>query len=242
MAVKTANLINLQRQLDLAFPKRKGPDGWIGNDIHWLRISGHNPDDTPGSKPAWDGDPDSIAEVRALDVAADLGDPDVTSTELVRHLVALPGIATVFRYFIHKGFIYHVRDGYNPVAFDGDPHAGHIHAEGAWTQAADNNSTFDFRLDDLVSLSAADKTWLISTIDARLKAWATVDPIASIYKRTGYSANEFPKAFADGVAALTSKIDMVSAQISAASHDGPVTQEQVTAAFEQALRKAFAAE
>jgi hypothetical protein len=150
---KTANVENLQRQLDAAFRRRKKPDGWIGDTAHQGRASGHNPDDTPGSKPAWDGDPDSTAEVRDLDVKANLGD-GVDGQDLVDHLIRLPGLATVIRYLIHRGHIYHQRNGFTAVRFAGDPHNEHVHIEGAWAQAADNNATFDFHLEDIAMPSA----------------------------------------------------------------------------------------
>ena len=117
---------------------------------------GHNPDDTAGSRPAWDGDPDTLAEVRALDVAVDLGD-GVTGQDLVNHLIRLPKLATVIRYLIHRGRIYHERHGFEPQAFDGDPHTDHVHAEGAWTQAGDNNVSFDCQREGIpVALNADD--------------------------------------------------------------------------------------
>lgn len=148
MAVLTAGLRNLERQLDAAFPDRVRPDGWIGDEAHRKRTSGHNPDDTPGSKPAWDGDPDSVAEVRALDVAADLGD-GVTGQQLVDHLIRLPGLARVIRYLIHRGRIWHERNGFAPEPFDGDPHSDHVHVEGAWSQAGDNDGSFDYQLEEI---------------------------------------------------------------------------------------------
>jgi hypothetical protein len=155
MAALTDGLKNLQRQLDAAFPHRHRPDGWIGDAAHRGRTSSHNPDDTPGSKPAWSADPDSLAEVRALDVDADLG-PDVSSQQLVDHLIRLPKLSTVVRYLIHKGRIYHARTGFLAERHTGAPHDGHIHFEGAWSQAGDNNATFDYRLEEITMPSAAE--------------------------------------------------------------------------------------
>lgn len=167
MAVLTLGLKNLQRQLDTTFPDRHRPDGWLGDAAHKMRTSGHNEDDTKGSKPAWDGDPDNLPEVRALDVAADLGD-GVDSQEVVDHIRALPGLATVVRYLIHHGRIYHARTGFAAEDYDGsNPHDHHIHVEGAWTQAADNNTTFDYRLQEVpVAFTPADKTWLTAQLKA----------------------------------------------------------------------------
>lgn len=167
MAVLTAGLRNLQDQLDAAFPGREKPDGWLGDAAHRTRTSSHNPDDTAGSKPAWDGDGDKLREVRALDISAHLGE-GVDSLDVVRHLCRLPKLAEVIRYLIHRGHIYHARNSFEPEDYDGaNRHDGHIHAEGAWTQAADNNTSFDFRLQEVpVALTNADKEWLKETVEA----------------------------------------------------------------------------
>lgn len=174
MAVLTDGLKNLQRQLDAAFPDRHRPDGWLGDAAHRARTSGHNPDDSAGSRPAWNGDGDSKAEVRALDVSADLGD-GVDSLDVVKHLIKLPNFKTVVRYVIHRGHIYHADNGFKADDYDGDnPHTKHVHFEGAWTQAADNNTTYNFHLEDVpVALNAADKAYISSLInasEARIKA------------------------------------------------------------------------
>jgi hypothetical protein len=160
--VRTKGLRNLQRQMDARFPNRVKPDGWIGNEEHRKRISGHNPDDTAGSKPAWNGDPDSVPEVRAIDVAADLGD-GWRGRDLVAHLITLPNLGTVVRYLIHEGQIWHSRTGFQPEDFDGDAHTGHVHVEGAWSQAGDENETYDFHLERIMAeptaAQIADAVW-----------------------------------------------------------------------------------
>lgn len=166
MAVRTAGARHFQRQLDAAFPDRDGPDGWIGDAAHRARTSGHNPDDTPGSRPAWDGDPDNLAEVRAVDVKRRLG-AGVDGQDLVDHLTRLPGLSGVIRYLIHAGRIYHARTGFRPQPHDGAPHDEHVHVEFAWSQAADQNTTFDYRLEEIpMALTAADKQWIAARIDA----------------------------------------------------------------------------
>lgn len=166
MAVRTKNLANLQAQLDAVFPDRHRPDGWIGDPAHKGRTSGHNPDDTPGSRPAWNDDPDQLAEVRALDVSADLG-PGVDPHAVVRHLCQLPRLSTVVRYIIFAGKIYHARANFSPADYDGsNPHDKHIHIEGAWSQAADGNSRFDFHLEEIaMALTDADKRWITDLIE-----------------------------------------------------------------------------
>lgn len=147
---KTLNVINLENQFNVRFPHRdKASDGWIGDETHKLRRSGHNPDDTPGSKPAWDGDPDSLQEVRDKDLDSDLGEPGTTMDDVVTHLIQVPRFSTVCRYLIWNGHWWHADTGFEKRVFDGDPHTEHLHYEGAWTQTADNNISFNFRLDDI---------------------------------------------------------------------------------------------
>lgn len=161
---KTAGMRNFERQLDAAFPDRARPDGWIGDQAHRGRTSSHNPDDTRGSRPEWNGDPDRVPEVRAVDVAKNLG-PGVAMATIVDHLRALPKLGTVVRYLIFDGKIYHERNDFRPADFDGDPHRDHLHVTFAFTQAADDNTSFDYRFEEIpVALTDADKAFIRQTV------------------------------------------------------------------------------
>jgi hypothetical protein len=216
MAVLTAGLRNLQRQLDAAFPGRAGPDGWLGDAAHRARTSGHNPDDTAGSRPAWDGDADSTAEVRAVDVDADLG-PGVDGQHLVNHLVRLPGLAGVVRYLIHRGRIYHARTGFLAEPYDGDnPHNEHIHIEGAWAQAADNNTSFDYRLEEIpVPLTIADAELVVDRLMARTIPGhgSFGGTVATRMARTGNLANISVPALAAAVQTLSDTVATLSGDL-----------------------------
>ena len=184
MAVLTQGLRNFERQLDEAFPRRARPDGWIGDEAHRQRTSGHNPDDTFGSKPAWDGDTDRIPEVRSLDIKVDLGD-GIVGQDLVDHLIQLPALGTVIRYLIHRGLIYHARAGFRPVRYDGDNrHDHHVHVEGAWTQAGDTNTTYDYLLEDIpVALTENDWKKLSALVATHVED-AMVDAIKALTTAT----------------------------------------------------------
>ncbi len=147
----TDGLEHLKLSINERFPNRdKTSDGTWGDKAHQAETSGHNPDDTPGSKPEWNGDPDNAPEVRAEDVDSDLNDPDVNAQELVDHIRHLPNVASVLRYIIYNRKMYHERDNFAPTDYTGaSAHTEHIHFSGAFSQAADNNKTFDYKLNEL---------------------------------------------------------------------------------------------
>jgi hypothetical protein len=149
--ILTAGLQNLRSQVNAAFPGRdRTSDGTIGDAAHQAETSSHNPDDTAGSTPEWNGDPDSTPEVRAWDMDSDLH-AGVTAQQLVDHLRALSGLSSVIRYMIYNRRIYRASNGWAAEDYSGpSAHTEHVHFTGAFTQAADNNTTFDYRLGDLV--------------------------------------------------------------------------------------------
>lgn len=183
--ILTLGLQNLRRQVDAVFPDRdRTSDGTIGDAAHQAETSGHNPDDTPGSRPEWNGDPDSVPEVRAWDMDSDLSE-GVTAQELVDHVRALPGVSSVIRYLIYNRTMYHVSTGFAPKPYTGaSAHTEHVHFSGAYTQAADNNTSYNYRLEEIpVALTAADKTWIqeqIASVTAADKPQADGTPTSKI--------------------------------------------------------------
>lgn len=175
MAVLVTPLADLRTQLNEAAPNRdKSSDGWIGDEAHQDRTSSHNPDDTSGSKPEWDGDSDKIAEVRAVDFDTDLR-AEFTMRDFVKLLVTQcrAGLHPYIRYIIFDGVIYHKhRNNYEAREYTGnDQHTGHCHVNSEFDQASDTAHA-DYHLEDLVALSAADKEWIKDQFDAAVSAGA----------------------------------------------------------------------
>lgn len=271
LASKTAGMLNFERQLSKAFPNRALPDGWIADEFH-TGTSSHHPDDTPGSKPEWDGDPDSVQDVRAVDVKKSLGSP-VTLRRVFEHMAKLPNLRSVVRYMIHQGKIWHERNDFIPVDHDGDSHPNHGHVTFAFTEAADDNTTFNYRFEELVDMPLTDAEYDRIADEVVAKFWTTPYGSESYPTRTPRNfardlhaerdyavgdgkgaayANVKAGSFLDIVGKMAQQnpgvietdpeaialaiLPALSAAIIAELPEGTLTEEQVQAASERAVR------
>jgi hypothetical protein len=247
----TPGMKHLGNSFNNRFSGRDGAsDGALGDYAHTQERSGHNPDDTSHHNAEWDGDSDSTPEIRAIDVDDDLRDPDVSMQDVIDHMRALPGLASVIRYMIYNRKIYRASNGFRPEDYTGaSAHTEHAHFSGAYTQSSDANTTFDFKFDQLgdpvAKLDADDYT---KTAEA---VWAA--------KWGGDAATDqagerlaILLGVKDSLAALTTLVvsqsaataDEIAAALAplliAAMPEGTLTQDQVEEAVKDALRSGTA--
>lgn len=216
--ILTKGLSNLRDQINEAFPDRdKASDGTIGDEAHQAETSGHNPDDTAGSRAEWNGDPDSTPEVRAVDIDSDLRAAPATAQQLVDHIRGLPGVASVLRYMIYNRKIYKASNDWRAEAYDGpSAHTEHIHFSGAYSQAADNNTTFNFRLEEIpVALTSADKAWILGAVVDAVEAavWNHTETVDGYDRRTGADVSRVEQRRAQMQTELTACVTAVGAKV-----------------------------
>jgi hypothetical protein len=150
--VLTRGMQTLWDQFYAAFPDAdRTSSGKVGDLAHQKEsASGHNPDLTGNAE--WK-DGDAKNEVRAIDLDDDLRTPGVTMGMVVDHLRGLPGVSAVLRYIIYDRKIYEASNDWRGRPYTGpSPHTEHAHFSGQRTQASDENTTFDFRFEELLAM------------------------------------------------------------------------------------------
>lgn len=135
-------LLAFDRELTTVAPNRTLPTWYQGDRAHQQHSSGHNADDTPGSK-AESQDTDSIPEIRAGDYRLPLNSPIFTAEQLVQYLVqeCRAGRITWIKYIIFNRRIWSASDGWVTRAYNGsNPHDQHFHISAKSDTASENNT------------------------------------------------------------------------------------------------------
>lgn len=216
--ILTKGLSNLRDQVNEAFPDRdKASDGTIGDAAHQAETSGHNPDDTAGSKAEWNGDSDNTPEVRAWDMDSDLRATPATAQQVVDHVRGLNNVEAVLRYIIYNRKIYKAENDWKAEAYTGpSAHTEHIHFSGAYSQAADNNTSFNFRLEEIpVALTAADKAWILGTVVDAVEAavWNHTENVDDYDRRAGGDLAHIEERRAAMEGNLTASVNTVGTKL-----------------------------
>jgi hypothetical protein len=139
--VLVAWAVSLRAAINTIAPTRdKASDGSIGDQAHASGVSGHNPDDTPGTT-AERQDADSIPEVRAIDVDKDLRQGStITMLKIIQAILASPAERNRLIYIIFNRVIWSASNGWQPREYNGpNPHTEHAHFSG--NPAADTNGS-----------------------------------------------------------------------------------------------------
>lgn len=128
--VVTKSLGRLKSDFNTTFPnKDKSSDGTIGDTAHQAETSGHNPDDTSGSK-SESTDADNIAEVRAIDVDNDLH-ATANMQDVINRMLQTPNDLKRLTYIIYNHQIWRKKNGWKKETYNGSsPHTEHAHFSG----------------------------------------------------------------------------------------------------------------
>jgi hypothetical protein len=220
----TPGLKNLGNQINEWAPDRFGDsDGAVGDYAHTQEDSGHNPDDTSHHNAEWDGDKDNKPEIRAIDVDIDFNNGS-NAQALVDHIVGLRP-SSVLRYVIYNKRIYRATSGWptKGEVYDGpSAHTEHVHFSGAYSDASDENTSYNYKLEEIpVALTAADKQWLLETVVDAVEAavWnhMELDPLSTATPqgsgRTGGWVRMMEKRRFDMQADLEAKLDGIMAAV-----------------------------
>src|SRR5687768_9385263 len=186
---------------EIAPDRDKASDGSIGDALH-SSSSDHTPDEISDALRGRDSD--SSNEVHARDFDADLRVPGLSMEMVVQHILARcrSGEERRLGYIIFNRRIWSASAGWAQRTYTGpNPHDKHAHFSASYDTAREA-STASWHLEDLMALSAADKSDVRTIVKEELNAFGKRDPLASIYARTGYLANNFAPGIAKAVAEL----------------------------------------
>jgi len=234
-------LVKLRAEFNEIAPDRdKASDGSIGDTAHaGGGTSDHLPDEDFSA--LRDKDSDATNEVHAIDVDTGLNVPGLSMESVVQFLLSRcrSGAENRLRYIIYNRRIWSASSSWRQQRYTGpNPHDKHAHFSASYASAREA-STASWHLEDLVALTADDRTDIRTIVREELSSYSGRDPIASIYARTGYLANQF-------AGAALGQLANVSAQLTGIAGADPVDEQSIIAGVlaglsPQALGQAFMA-
>lgn len=141
MAVVVKALKAFDAELTSIAPKRTLPTWFLGDARHRKSASGHNADDTPGSKSEYT-DSDNVAEIRAGDYRLPLN-ASFTAEQLIQWLVkeCRAGRIKWIAYIIYNKRIWTAKNGWVTQSYNGsNPHDHHFHISCKADTASENST------------------------------------------------------------------------------------------------------
>lgn len=233
--VVTASLARLMADFRTTFPnKDRESDGTVGDLAHQAETSGHNPDDTAGSRSEYT-DADSKAEVRAIDVDNDLRAAGVSMQNVIDRMLQTSADLRRLRYIIYNRVIWSRSNDWRPRAYTGSsPHTEHAHFSGDPGTDEDSSpwsSVLSFLEDDMEQSNPLIAPWSSNTVgnalavvmETRKGLWVDGDS-------TGYGA----PAPASVIGTLYRKLDLLNQKVENLPMS-QLPQEAVNAAVAAAL-------
>lgn len=221
MATLIPSLAALRDEFNRTFPGRsRYSDGWIGDAAHQAGPSDHNPDER--------------GYVHAIDVTKDLNTPGASMQEIVNKIVAdcRAGRETRLTYVIFNRRIASASRGWTWRDYSGsNPHDKHAHFSGSNAPAKERNTARWALIEKGKDVLDNDDQKVIrgivkEVVIEELNSWAKRDPIASIFARTGYVANQAMPALLSSVGQIKAdelspeEIDALAAAIVEAMPEG----------------------
>lgn len=144
----------------------------IGDRAHQSSASGHNEDDTPGSRPEQE-DPDNKPEHRAIDAMLGASFTFLRAWVVVTALVTVPANRARLLYVIFDGWIWRAKAGWVREVYGGtNPHRDHPHISGTWP---DDENTAAWVLDPAPPPVDEGDEDMARMVFAVGRGWAAVD-------------------------------------------------------------------
>lgn len=188
--MRSANMQVLTNQLLARYPGMTIYG--IGDEAHQGSASGHNEDDTPGSRPE-DQDADNKPEHRALDLMIGRRFTVDDAWHIVAMMVQIPANRSRLLYVIFMRTIWSRSRGWEAATYTGsDPHTNHPHLSG---EADDDENTTPWILDP--PEVPDDQEVEVKFIYASGRGWARVGSVFQPLTNQ-VIANVNAKVFTDG--------------------------------------------